>query len=193
MAALGDPHSSRAKSLGDDPDRSQAVDLRPREVAAGDESCAGGMEVSRRNVVDRAAWEDLRLRSSFLRTKISSQFGSAPLMGTEAAKPAEETPGIAASLSRMLFCMRVTVADRGPASPESKCASPAAMRDRRSRDRRCASPAKVRIISTALISSTSAMATCATTSRLRPRCRSRLALAVRVAPSSGRRACREGA
>ena len=51
---------------------------------------------------------------------------------------------------------------------------------------------KVRIISTALMSSTSAMATCATTSRLRPRCRSRLTLAVRIAPSSGT-TCREGA
>jgi hypothetical protein len=38
---------------------------------------------------------------------------------------------------------------------------------------------KVRIISTAPISSTSAMDTWATTSRLRPRCRSRLTLAVR--------------
>ena len=42
--------------------------------------------------------------------------------------------------------------------------------------------AKVRIISTALTRSTSAMATCAITSTLRERCRSRPALAVRAAP-----------
>ena len=40
-----------------------------------------------------------------------SQLGSVPLMGTEAAKPTDETPGIAASLSTMLFCMRTTVVE----------------------------------------------------------------------------------
>ena len=50
------------------------------------------------------------------------------------------------------------------------------------------SATNVRIISTALTSSTSAIATCATTSRLRARCRSRLALAVRFR-SEQRDAC----
>ena len=84
----------------------------------------------------------------------------------------------------MLFCMRVTAtgswtrlsgierrmiwSDLGPEKPGSTLSI----------------ALKVRIMSTALMSSTSAMATCAMTSTLRPRCRSRLALDVRVAPSN---------
>ena len=94
---------------------------------------------------------------------------------------ADFTPGIAASLSRIAFCVRVTI---------SGCViSVSGMLMRISC--KCAASVKpgstvrkawnVRIIKPALTSSTSAIATCPTTNRLRARWRSLLTLALRPA------------
>ena len=51
MAALRRSPQFAGQSLGDDADRPDAEDLRPGEVAPGDEAGAGGVEIAGRNVV----------------------------------------------------------------------------------------------------------------------------------------------
>ena len=102
-----------------------------------------------------------------------------PSIGTPLAKPTAVTPGIAAILSWIACSMRITCSGSltcafrngdaqrlhflGPVKPGCTCRS----------------AWNVRIISPEPISSTSASATCTTTSVLRARCRSRLWLSVR--------------
>ena len=57
--ALADGRAGRSpqlagQALRHDPHRPQAVDIRPREIAPGDDSCAGGMEITGRDIVVQA-------------------------------------------------------------------------------------------------------------------------------------------
>ena len=107
---------------------------------------------------------------------MQSQPESNPSIGISLAKPASLTPGMAANLLRISFCVRATPCasgiNRSGIEIRINCKCPASVKPGST----VPNASNVRIISPAQISSTKAMATWPTTSRFRARCRSRLTL-----------------
>ena len=177
--------------LGDDRHLRTSVDVAPRDVASGDHPRADGAEVARRHDLHSTHRRRRPGRSPSPRRRPAlSATRSGPSIGTALAKAAALHAGQRRNLvENLVLHPRDTfrlghLLRRHPHSGRLDIGS-----GRKSRARRLSSATNVRIIRPDATSRTSASATCTTTSALRVRCRSRLVLAPRAAPTIGAPCC----
>ena len=94
--------------LGHHRHRTLVVDIRPREVAPGDERVAHRLQQSRRDELERADRRQLALLRSSGPRRRSDRASRGRSSARRDVRPTDVTPGIAAILSMIAWCIRTT-------------------------------------------------------------------------------------
>ena len=182
IAADGVPHISRARFSETITTGLESVDFTPSHFASCNQSCPGRPQQTGRDILvqpqrrDDVVRIDLVLGKDLIPSRVESFHGHLA-----------DEPGGLHALNRgelvedRVLCSRHSLRFRDQRIRNGNSHRLQVLRARQIPDRLFATPANVRIIKPALIKSTSAIATCPTTSKFRARCCSRLTLIVRPA------------